>query len=342
MATAAPRLFPDYYPPRPNSPDDDALARRLSSAVLASLDPTAVPSLPFLPLLRPLHLLLALPLLASHPHITRLLLPLLLVVPSWPQQHPHTHLLRCFAVAAHLAVRDDGVAAHLAVRDDGVARTILVRAVRFPSPHRHFVEHFISTYKAFSSNSASFDLLLQCLPSAPLFRRLRQYSITPSLETCNAVFSRLPLDEAIELFQEFSDKNVYSYNILLRALCSAGRMKDARQLFDEMVSPFDVVTYGILVHGDCALGELENAVKLLDEMVARGVEPNATVYTSVVAFLCKKGRASDALRVVEDMVQRKVILDEVVYTTVLSGFCSKGDLAAARRWFDEMQKNSGI
>jgi len=213
-----------------------------------------------------------------------------------------------------------------------------VRAVRFPSPHRHFVEHYISTYKAFSSDPASFDLLLLCLPSAPLLRRLRQYGISPSPEACNAVLSRLPLDEAIELFQELPDKNVCSYNILLKALCGAGRVKDARQLFDEMASPPDVVTYGILIHGYCALGELENAVKLLGDMVARGVEPNATVYTSVVALLCDKGRVSDALRVVEDMFQHKVVLDEAVYTTVLSGFCNKGDLVSSRRWFDEMQR----
>ncbi|TVU38886.1 hypothetical protein EJB05_12281, partial [Eragrostis curvula] len=327
-ATAAPRPFPDYHPPRPDSPADDDLARRLAAAVLASPDPVSLPPLPFLSHLRPIHLLLALPLLASHPHLARLLLPLLLLFPSRPKQHPHPHLLRCFAVAAHLA----------AVRDAGAARAILVRAVRFPSPHRHFVEHFISTYKAFSSNPASFDILLQCLPSAPLLRRLRQYGISPSPEACNPVLSRLPLDEAIELFQELPDKNVCSYNILLKALCSAGRLKDALQLFDEMALPPDVVTYGILIHGYCALDDLDNAVKLLDEMVARGVEPNATVYTSVIALLCEKGRVSDSLRVVEDMVQRKVTLDEAVYTTVLSGFCSKGDLAAARRWFDEMQK----
>ncbi|CAO1941873.1 unnamed protein product [Urochloa humidicola] len=329
-ATASPRPFPDYHPPRPDSPEDDFLARRLASVLVASPRPGILPPLPFLPLLRPIHLLLALQHIASEPEHDGLLLPLLLLFPSRRDQQPHPHLLRCFAVAAHLA----------AARGDAVtARAILVRAVRFPSPHRHFVEHFIATYKAFSSDPASFDLLLQCLPSAPLLRRLRQYGISPSPEACNAVLSRLPLDEAIELFQELPDKNVCTYNILLKALCGAGRMEDARQLFDEMALPPDVVTYGILVHGYCALGELESAVKLLDQMVARGMEPNATVYTSVVALLCDKGRVSDALRVVEDMVQHKVALDEALYTTVLSGFCSKGDLAAARRWFDEMQKS---
>jgi pentatricopeptide repeat protein len=104
------------------------------------------------------------------------------------------------------------------------------------------------------------------------------------------VLSRLPLDEAIELFQELPDKDVCSYNILFKALCSAGRLKDALELFDEMTLSPDVVTYGILIHGYCALGDLENSVKLLDEMVARGVEPNVIVYTSAVALLCKKNR----------------------------------------------------
>ncbi|XP_039827713.1 pentatricopeptide repeat-containing protein At1g05670, mitochondrial-like isoform X2 [Panicum virgatum] len=329
-ATALPRPFPDYHPLRPDSPEDDSLARRLAAVVISSPHPGTLPPLPFLPLLRPIHLLLALQLIASDPDHGGLLLPLLLLFPLRRDQQPHPHLLRCFAVAAHLA----------AARGDSVtARAILVRAVRFPSPHRHFVEHFITTYKAFSSDPASFDLLLQCLPSAPLLRRLRQYGISPSPEACNAVLSRLPLDGAIELFQELPDKNVCSYNILLKALCGAGHVEDAHQLFDKMELRPDVATYGILVHGYCALGELESAVKLLDEMVARGMNPNATVYTSVVALLCDKGRVSDALRVVEDMVQHKVILDEAVYTTVLSGFCSKGDLAAARRWFDKMQKS---
>ena len=146
-------------------------------------------------------------------------------------------------------------AANLVVRVPFTARAILVRALRFPSPHRHFVEQFIFTYKAFSSDPASFDLLLLCLPSATLLRRLRQYGISPSPESCNAMLSRLPLDEAIELFQELPDKNVRSYNILLKALCSAGRLKDARQLFDEMLLPPDVVTYGTMVHGYCDHGE---------------------------------------------------------------------------------------
>ncbi|VAH45402.1 unnamed protein product [Triticum turgidum subsp. durum] len=323
--TAAPRPFPDYSPPRPDSPADDALARRLAAALLASPSPGSLPPLPFIPLLRPLHLLLALPLLASHPNLTSLLVPLLLLFPSRP--HPHPQLIQCFAIAAHLAVREPGT-----------ARAILVRALRFPSPHRHFVEQFIFTYKAFSSDPASFDLLLLCLPSAQLLRRLRQYGLSPSPESCNAVLSRLPLDEAIALFRELPDKNVCSHNILLKALLSAGRLKDARQHFDEMSSPPDVVTYGTMVHGYCDLGELENAVKLLDEMAAKGLESNATVYTSVIALLCNKGQVSDALRVVEDMTMHGVVLDAVVFTTVMSGFCSKGDLAAARRLFEEMQK----
>ncbi|OEL24288.1 MADS-box transcription factor 27 [Dichanthelium oligosanthes] len=68
-ATVSPRPFPDYRPPRPDSPEHDALARRLVAAVLASPHPASLPPLPFLPLLHPIHLLLALPLLASHPRL---------------------------------------------------------------------------------------------------------------------------------------------------------------------------------------------------------------------------------------------------------------------------------
>ncbi|GJN11634.1 hypothetical protein PR202_ga29837 [Eleusine coracana subsp. coracana] len=264
-----------------------------------------------------------------HQHLTGLLLPLLLLFPCRPKQHAHPHLLRCFAIAAH----------HAAVRDAGAQR-----APSSCAPSASLLLIGISSSisstptRRFSSDPASFDILLQCLPSAPLLRRLRQYGISPSPEACNTVLSRLPADEAIELFQELPDKNICSYNILLKVLCSSGRLKYALQLFDEMTLSPDVVTYGILIHGYCALGDLENAVKLLDEMVARGVEPNATVYTSVIALLCEKKRVSDALKVVEDMVQRGVVFDEAVYTTVLSGFCSEGNLAAARRWFDEMQR----
>ncbi|RCV13475.1 hypothetical protein SETIT_2G349900v2 [Setaria italica] len=59
-ATASPRPFPDYHPPRPDSSEDDFLTRRLATVVVASPHPGILPPLPFLPLLRSIHLLLAL------------------------------------------------------------------------------------------------------------------------------------------------------------------------------------------------------------------------------------------------------------------------------------------
>ncbi|GJN32449.1 hypothetical protein PR202_gb20961 [Eleusine coracana subsp. coracana] len=130
--SAAPRPFPDYHPPRPDSPADYDLARRLAAAVLASPDPASLPPLPFLP---------------TSARSTS---------SSRSRSSPPTRTSRasssrssCSSLAAPSSTHTPTFSGALLsppttpqFATPAPRAPILVRAVRFPSPHRHFRRAF--------------------------------------------------------------------------------------------------------------------------------------------------------------------------------------------------------
>lgn len=82
------------------------------------------------------------------------------------------------------------------------------------------------------------------------------------------------LDEPVQLMRRIDGKlappNVVMYNTIMDSLCKNKLVKDAFDLYFEMVakriSP-DVVSYNTLISGLCIVGRLKDAIGLLHEMI---------------------------------------------------------------------------
>ncbi|XP_015580969.1 putative pentatricopeptide repeat-containing protein At1g53330 [Ricinus communis] len=119
-----------------------------------------------------------------------------------------------------------------------------------------------------------------------------------------------------------------TFNIMIRGLCSDGRVDDALKVLDEMKNRDLVpnqVTFGTLIYGLCLNLKLKEAFKLKDYMVnVHGLCPNEYVYATLIKGLCAVGELSFALRLKEEMERDGVKVDSAIYSTLISGLFKVG------------------
>ncbi|GLJ05112.1 hypothetical protein SUGI_0011420 [Cryptomeria japonica] len=152
------------------------------------------------------------------------------------------------------------------------------------------------------------------------------------------------LDRAIKVFREMPEKgfvpDAFSYNIIIDGLCKNNRVAEAAELVKEMdgrsCAP-DVVTYSTLIHGVSSLGNVDGALELLQHMLANNVSPNVVTYTSVMTALCNAGRSLEALEFLRQMKSKGEKPNMHSFTTLIHGFCMEGKIQDAQNIFDQMK-----
>ncbi|PHT59433.1 hypothetical protein CQW23_01796 [Capsicum baccatum] len=176
-------------------------------------------------------------------------------------------------------------------------------------------------------------------------------------------------EQALKTFYRIQDfgygivPKVYTYNILLKALCKNNRVDGAQKLLVEMSNKgcsLDEVSYTTIVSSLCKFG----AVDLLDEMAYKGVDPNVITYTTILnafadqgnlglsfamlskmfvrgcspnihSFTCLTkgnslmGRWYEALDVWDGMIKEGTLPNVVAYNTLLHGLCLAGNMNMA-------------
>ncbi|KAF8404409.1 hypothetical protein HHK36_009294 [Tetracentron sinense] len=100
-----------------------------------------------------------------------------------------------------------------------------------------------------------------------------------------------------------------------------GRLKEAVELFEEMVSKVqvmpDALTYNVLVNGFCREGKVDQARKIMDFMRKNGCCPNIFIYSALMNRFCKEGRVEEAIL----MRKSGMKVDVVGYTTLINYLC---------------------
>ncbi|KAL5544534.1 hypothetical protein UlMin_008318 [Ulmus minor] len=105
----------------------------------------------------------------------------------------------------------------------------------------------------------------------------------------------------------------------------SGSAKSARQVFDEM-GERNVVSWNSLLKGYIRCGDLDNALRAFDEMPER----NVVSWTTMVAGCAHNGRCKQALSLFRQMRRARVELDQVALLAALSACAELGDLALGR------------
>ena len=157
-----------------------------------------------------------------------------------------------------------------------------------------------------------------------------------------SLIQREEIDDALALVDSMASGGsgkclpVVPCNILIKRLCSGGRVADAERVFAALGSSATVVTYNTMVNGYCRAGRIEDAHRLISGMP---FPPDTFTFTfnPLIRALCVRGRVPDALAVFDDMLHRGCSPSVVTYSILLDATCKASGYRQAMVLLDEMR-----
>ncbi|KAG1346776.1 pentatricopeptide repeat-containing protein [Cocos nucifera] len=213
-------------------------------------------------------------------------------------------------------------------------------------------------------SEASFLVLLRAhgrahrpLDALRLFRQApTRFRLHPSHRSYTALLAVLVAENRLALARGLYNHmreagvppTVVSYNVLLKALCSAatsgvsaatGTVDAALRVFGRMPDrgcPPDSCSYNTLIDGLCKIGRVEEAQELFRQMDSNGCSPTVVTYTTLIHGLCRSDRLEEALKVFDEMGQRGVDPNIITYSSLVDGLCKGGRSLKAMVLLDRM------
>ncbi|XP_057489733.1 pentatricopeptide repeat-containing protein At3g22670, mitochondrial-like [Actinidia eriantha] len=129
------------------------------------------------------------------------------------------------------------------------------------------------------------------------------------------------------------------YSLLIYILSKAGRLNDARKVFEDMskqgVRP-DVVTYNSLITTPCEHLQEDIALKLLWEMDTSWCNPDLRTYAPLLKMFCRKKRMKVLSFLLKCMFENDVSLELETYSLLVRGLGKCGKVEHACLFFEEM------
>lgn len=129
-------------------------------------------------------------------------------------------------------------------------------------------------------------------------------------------------------------KDVVSYNTMIKTLADTGRYNDAIEAFYQMkqfgIQP-DKLSYTCLVKAVMVKDDLK---ELLYDMNEQGVAPDVITFNTVIKDLCQQKKLSAARKVVTLMEASGVTPDSLTYGYLMKGLIDSGNPSAALTLFE--------
>lgn len=161
---------------------------------------------------------------------------------------------------------------------------------------------------------------------------LKVLTLSRDLEAIESFFREAPFECGIKL-------DVYSVNIVIKAVCEMGILDRAHLIMLEMekfgIRP-DVVTYTTLISAFYKSKQWYIGNGLWNLMILNGCLPNLATFNVRIQFLVNKGRSWDANKLVGLMHRVGLNPDEVTYNLLIKGFCRAGFLDMAKRIYSHL------
>ncbi|KAF6139178.1 hypothetical protein GIB67_023231 [Kingdonia uniflora] len=178
----------------------------------------------------------------------------------------------------------------------------------------------------------------------------RKRGFVPHVWTCNFLMNCFvehgKLDITWVIFQHLKrigfSPNVYTYAILMKALCTerdAGLLDKGFDLLTEMekadITP-DAFTYSTFVDGLCWIGKTDWGYKVLEASRGAGISIDTFGYNAVIRGFCSEMRPQEAENVLLDMAKHGVAKDAYSYKSLIDVYCGTGNIARASSVYNEM------
>ncbi|XP_028783471.1 pentatricopeptide repeat-containing protein At5g16420, mitochondrial [Neltuma alba] len=180
------------------------------------------------------------------------------------------------------------------------------------------------------------------------FLRIESFAVNRSVRSLNTLLNALIQNKRYDwvhlMFRNCKTKfgvipNVFTCNILIKALCKKNDVEGALKVLDEMpvmgMVP-NVVTYTTILGGYVSRGDMNAAKRVFGEIFDRGWLPDATTYTALMDGFCKQGRLIDAIKVMDDMEENGVEPNDITYGVMIEAYCKDNRSGEAFNLLDDM------
>ncbi|KAK1422873.1 hypothetical protein QVD17_18162 [Tagetes erecta] len=132
-----------------------------------------------------------------------------------------------------------------------------------------------------------------------------------------------------------------TYNTLIDLYGKAGRLKDAGDVFDEMLKSgvaMDTITFNTMIFTCGSHGNLEEAESLLGKMEERGISPDTKTYNIFLSLYADTGNINEAIRCYRKIREVGLYPDDVTHRAILNVLCERRMVHEVETVIEEMEK----
>ncbi|KAJ8748321.1 hypothetical protein K2173_001740 [Erythroxylum novogranatense] len=133
-----------------------------------------------------------------------------------------------------------------------------------------------------------------------------------------------------------------TYNTLIDLYGKAGRLKDAADVFAEMLKsgvPMDTITFNTMMFICGSKGHLSEAESLLNKMEERRISPDTKTYNILLSLYAKAGNIDATLKCYHKITEKGLFPDIVTYRAIIHILCQKNMVKEVEAVIDEIQKS---
>ncbi|XP_023755670.1 pentatricopeptide repeat-containing protein At5g19020, mitochondrial [Lactuca sativa] len=167
------------------------------------------------------------------------------------------------------------------------------------------------------------------------------------LENSNLVLTNLvllycscsSLGDARILFDEMSERNIVSWNVMLNGYSKARMAGMARDLFDKMPER-DVVSWGTIIECVLHVENLNPALKLYREMLNTGISPNNVMVVDIISVCGQETAFSEGQMFHGVSVKLGFDSHDFIQSTIIHFYAACGNIPLAQTQFQIGSKNN--
>ncbi|XP_019165070.1 PREDICTED: pentatricopeptide repeat-containing protein At4g20740 [Ipomoea nil] len=170
-----------------------------------------------------------------------------------------------------------------------------------------------------------------------------------SVQTYNVLMEALhsigKVDEALKLFQELNDKKFHcdslTYSIAIQCFIEINDIHEACTCYNrlrEMSLVPSTLAYYSLVKKLCKIGEIDAAMMLIRDCLANVTNgPMEFKYTLTIIHASKTNDAEKVVEVLSEMIEQGYPPNNIIYCAIICGMCTHGTIEEARKVFTAMR-----
>ncbi|KAH7557559.1 hypothetical protein JRO89_XS11G0180800 [Xanthoceras sorbifolium] len=146
---------------------------------------------------------------------------------------------------------------------------------------------------------------------------------------------------AREVFNRMQERNVVSWNAMIRGYTKASNLVEGRKLFNEMPRK-DVISWTSMIAGYSQANQFAEAVKLFQEMMLANAKPDEITVATVLSA-CSHLGLLDVGEAIHDYVKSHGVKEDVyLLNSFIDMYCKCGVIEKALMVFHEMKKKDSV